>query len=426
MILTLPSVSIFIGQNNSGKSNILDAIEFAISDRLSDQTLFYEKADIELVLEFSDDEQFKHQLPAREGIFVLQQGRRYLRFDRQEVSYNKSLAILLSSAIKRLDEDAFLDFRQIEIDYQSLFKYPANLDKFMDHLQRHFPKIVATANAFDINYQGEGLYEGKRRATIDRLGSGFRRIFTMLLYIFHPSYSIVMINEPEIHLHPAMIDKLLWAMQNSNAGQIIFTTHSPLFITPATLPQVVRVIKEDMSTKAFSLSGSHFDYQRLLQELNSDNLEMFFADKVILVEGVSDKLLIRGLIDRFYVGDKDIKVIQTHGKGNIKIYLDLLKIFKIPFVIVLDHDVINTSDLREIVRHLGINLPPLDNQDLVRALKHHNIFILANGDLEANYPRQYQKEESKPLNALKAATLITRREYESKIMFNLKEIIDHL
>jgi len=426
MVLNLPLATIFIGQNNSGKSNILDAIEFALSDRLSDQSLFYEKADIELMLEFSDDEQIKHQLPDQEGIFVLKQGQRRLIFKQQEIPYNKSLAILLSSKIKRLDEDAFLDFRQIEIDYQNLFKYPANLEKFKEHLRHHFPKIVATANAFDINYQGEGLYEGKRRATIDRLGSGFRRVFTMLLYIFHPSYSVVMINEPEIHLHPAMIDKLLWAMQNSNAGQIIFTTHSPLFITPATLPQVVRVVKEEMSTKAFSMAGSHFDYQRLLQELNSDNLEMFFTDKVVLVEGVSDKLLIRGLIDRFYTGDKDIKVIQTHGKGNIRIYLDLLRIFKIPFAIVMDRDVINTSDLRELIRHLDINLPPLDAKDLIKALKHHNVFILANGDLEANYPRQYQREESKSLNALRAASLITQGEYESKAMFNLKEIIDHL
>jgi len=102
----------------------------------------------------------------------------------------------------------------------------------------------------DIRYQKEGLYEGQRRVTMDYLGSGFGRIFTMLLYIFHPQYTVVIINEPETHLHPALIKKLLWAMENAQAGQIIFTTHSPLFITPATLPHLFRISKEKTIEKS--------------------------------------------------------------------------------------------------------------------------------------------------------------------------------
>ena len=248
----------------------------------------------------------------------------------------------------------------------------------------------------------------------------------MLLYIFHPKYSIVMIGEPEIHLHPAIAKKLLWAMQNSNAGQILFTTHSPLFITPMTLPQVVRVTKHENTTQAFALSQVKYNYKRLIQELNADNLEMFFTDEVVLVEGVSDKLLIRGLIDKFYQGDRAIKVIQAHGKGNVKIYADLLKIFKISFTVVLDKDAIKSNHLRELLRHLDIHMPPLNTEDLIEQLKKYSIFILPNGDLEANYPRKYQLGDSKSLNALHAANLVSEKDFNSKVMENLKAIIDNL
>lgn len=420
-------VAIFIGQNNSGKSNILDAIEFALGGSFVDQSLFYDKADIELDLFFDKDEQIKNQFPDGHATFLLKNGQKHLRFADKEITYNKPLSVLLSSRVKRLDDASFHDYHQIELDYHSLFNFPSNLESFRAYLKRHFPKISASKNAMDIRYENEGILEGKRKATIDRLGSGFRQIFTILLYIFHPTYSVVMINEPETHLHPAMIKKLLWAIQNSNAGQILFSTHSPLFITTATLPQVVRVDKDDNNqTRAFTIDHGHYNYKRLVQELNADNLEMFFTDKVILVEGVSDRLLFRGLIDKFYEGNKDIKVIQTDGKGNMQIYIDILTTFKIPFMVVLDRDVMRTQHLKDLMNDLDIHLAPLHDIELIRALKQYDIYVLDNGDLERNYPRKYQTDDTKSLNALKAASFITRQDYDSKTMKNLKEVIENI
>lgn len=427
MLIDLSLIAVFIGQNNSGKSNVLDAIEFALSGALDNEQIYYANADLEIYLEFDEQEVKRHQLPDKEGVFILQNQERKIVFKEKELAYNQSLKIILSSSVKRLDEAAFFDIKQIEMDWHSLQRYPANLEKFKDSLKRHFAKISARENALDINYGHDGLYEGQRRVTIDRLGSGFFRIFTMLLYVFHPNYSVVMVDEPETHLHPAMIKKLLWAMQNSWAGQILFSTHSPLFITPATLPQLVRVVKEGKSTLAFTLDKKVYNnYQRLLQELNADNLEMFFADKVLLVEGVSDRLLMRGLIDRFYHGQKEIKVIQTHGKGNTNIYLDLLRSFAIDFAIMLDNDALKNNYIDSLTEHLGIHLPPLNSSELVVQLKNNNIFIFSKGALESHYPRSYQNDNSKSLNALRAASLISKNEFESKIMSEIKEIIDNL
>jgi len=100
-----------------------------------------------------------------------------------------------------------------------------------------------------------------------------------------------------------------------------------------------------------------------------------------------------------------------------------LNIFKIPFIIVLDRDAVKSHHLAEIMRHLKINLP-IDNDDqLIAVLKKENIFVFANGSLEANYPKKYQQKDSKTANALQAANLITPEEFNSKTMRNLREII---
>lgn len=426
MLLNLHKINIIIGQNNSGKSNILDAIQCALQAPPKDSKIFYQNTDIELKMFFNHDEQLRWHLPEASGIFSQNQQERELRFTRQTLPYNQALQKILNPQVKRLDEEAFLQTHQIEQDYQALQRAPGYYLRFQENLKKHFPKILASHNALDINYDSDGLYEGDRRVTIDRLGSGFRRIFIMLLYIFHPEYQIVLIDEPETHLHPALQERLLWAMQNSDAGQIIFTTHSPLFVKPMTLPQVFRVVKDNLSTQVYNISHHSYDPQRLIQELNADNLEMFFADEVIMVEGMSDKLLLRGLIDHFYEGDKDIKVVQTHGKGNMSVYIELLKMFQIPYRIIMDRDVFNHDDLFELLGHLKIHLPKMPNDQLIQELKKYYVYIFPNGDLEANYPKKYQREKSKSLNALRAASQISPEEFNSAGMSNLREIIKNL
>ncbi len=189
---------------------------------------------------------------------------------------------------------------------------------------------------------------------------------------------------------------------------------------------------------------------RLVQEFNADNLEMFFADKVIVVEGVSDRILIRGLIDKFYYGDKEIKVVSVSGKNNIDIYMRLMEIFKIPYLILLDVDALYGLGVGAIRKYLSVgHIKPLKKvhhsrhhkrsmsrhgrQQLsgpalrqIEELKKHCIYILPNGTIEDNYPKRYQRRDTKPLNALYAASQITEDDFYSPTMANLREIIEAL
>jgi predicted ATP-dependent endonuclease of OLD family len=420
-------VNILIGQNNCGKSNILYAIDYLFDVEGVSDILEYPKADVEAELEFTEAEVEEWKLPGQIASLTIKAGQRKLAFPKQIINYQGGWHDLFFNKIKHLNYESFNDFDQIDKDWQTLQDYKENLAQFKENLKNHFPKISAKENALNINHDQAGIKEGQRKATIDHLGSGFRRVFTTLLYIFHPDYPIVIIDEPETHLHPALVKKLLWAMQNSQAGQILFSTHSPIFLNSVTLPHVLRVVKGKNTTQAFGLpvAKRHYSYKRLIQELNADNVEMFFADTVVLVEGVSDRILIRGLIDRFYQGNKDIKVVQTHGKGNMALYSDLLKIFNIDYVIVVDRDIIKYQ-LDRLLQHLDIKPHSRKATNLILELKEHHIFIFPSGAIEKHYPKKYQRDDKKPLNALYAATAITKTEFNSKIMKPLKEIINDL
>ncbi|MDD3284230.1 MAG: AAA family ATPase [Patescibacteria group bacterium] len=424
--LDLNLMNTFIGQNNSGKSNILDAIELCIDPTKDNTSLFYDKSNIILNIEFTEFEVKEFLFPSDRANLILKNQKRILSFKKKDIEYDEKISNYLSSKIKRLNENVFLDLDCINEDFKNIFKYKQNFYEFQYNLKKHFPKISTTKNALDINYEHKGIKEGDRDATIDWLGSGFSRVFTILLYIYHPEYNIIMIDEPENHLHPAMIRKLLWAMQNSNSGQILFTTHSPLFITPVSLPQLIKVVKKENITSVLTIKNKNYNLDRLIKELNADNLEMFFSDEVVLVEGVSDKLLFTSLINNFYMGEKDIKVIQTYGKGNAVVYAEVLNIFDIPYVMIFDRDMLQGNYLRDLLNRIDLKLKNVSGDNFIKELKKYRIFVLPNGDLEANYPRKYQKYDSKSENALYASSSITEEDFNSLKMKNLKEIINSL
>ncbi len=77
--------------------------------------------------------------------------------------------------------------------------------------------------------------ENNQQIPLDMMGSGYEMIFS-LLYSFYLSQQsgkqlIVLIDEPELHLHPSLQGKFVdLLIEFSKTAQIIITTHSPLLV----------------------------------------------------------------------------------------------------------------------------------------------------------------------------------------------------
>jgi AAA15 family ATPase/GTPase len=188
-------------------------------------------------------------------------------------------------------------------------------------------------------------------------GSGIQSAVIIGLYnyytnnIAHSSSSLLAVEEPEIYLHPQarrVISHRIDDFLQGNKNQVIITTHSTEFITSAheNLNIIVTKKQNQLGTKA---KNTKFDSSKEKQILvKSQNAEMFFADKVILVEG-GDKYVIES-IAKFYganvnvdlgenwINEHNISIIAVGGKTEFWKYVKKLNELEIPVFVLSDFD----------------------------------------------------------------------------------------
>jgi len=212
-------------------------------------------------------------------------------------------------------------------------------EKEVQMINQYFEKLGYTWNLEGVN-PNENRYEmflerkGKE-FRMDQLSSGETEILNFLLGILSTDIrnGIIVIDEPELHLHPrwqSVLLELFSDLEELTGNQFIFTTHSPGFITDETISKVKRIHKDDSdSSRTTTVNEDELsDPDDLVHIINSHNNEkMFFADYVVLVEGISDRLTFQKIIDYFVQKINEpqiVEVLEVSGKHNFEKYVDFL------------------------------------------------------------------------------------------------------
>ncbi len=175
----------------------------------------------------------------------------------------------------------------------------------------------------------------------EEVGAGMKNL--LMLSIFQ-TYAELMgatvvfgIEEPEIYLYPNAQRSLYSTFKElSKRTQIIYTTHNPNFID-ASRPEditILRKTKEKGTTcleksKVFNTEVAKKEFYRIYTHFNPERNEIFFAKKVVLVEGESDKILFSTLAkDRWEidVDNKGIVIISCGGKGGVIYFVGVCKL----------------------------------------------------------------------------------------------------
>lgn len=215
----------------------------------------------------------------------------------------------------------------------------------------------ALRNSYAIQLKREG-----RSFLLSNASSGEKEILNFLLGILVLNFtgSLVLIDEPELHLHPkwqSTLRDLLIDLSHDTSTQFVITTHSPMFINANTIENVMRVYKHknDASKVVFPqiLAGSA--QRDLLHIINSHNNEkMFFSDTVVLVEGIQDRLVFERLLryyqSKFKLTDI-VEVLAVHGKTNFEKYKAFLAAIQVDTWIIADLDYVLTIgpvDIRDL------------------------------------------------------------------------------
>ncbi|WP_255409128.1 ATP-dependent endonuclease [Glaesserella australis] len=153
--------------------------------------------------------------------------------------------------------------------------------------------------------------------------------------------------EPELYLHPQAQRSLFDSFINlsETSSQVILCTHSSNLINIDKYKSIYIVKKENeqAGSKVTQCEEDLFDGNQknewnLSYWINPDRGELFFAEKVILVEGQTDKVIISALADKLGVFKYSYTIIDCGSKQNIPLYIRLLNKFGIPYVAVYDKD----------------------------------------------------------------------------------------
>ncbi len=217
---------------------------------------------------------------------------------------------------------------------------------------------------------GLRIFDGAHDTPIGLQGHGLQRtlIFSLLEMVAendaainneNSRTTIILYEEPELYLHPQMLRKLkaiLNTISVSENWQIICSTHSPVFINVADNPESLVILSRtaDGGIAVKQLTENPFeeteagiierDALRAALDFHPTVCEVFFANKVILVEGDTEMAIFKHcdpLLQHCGVNIErslDCTIVSCGGKWTISAIGRLLSRFGINFKIVHDLD----------------------------------------------------------------------------------------
>jgi len=115
---------------------------------------------------------------------------------------------------------------------------------------------------------------------------------------------VLVIEEPELHLHPHGCRHLYDVLKDlsSKGVQVILTTHSRDFVNIMDFEALYLVKKEKGETRVMTARGvqiSHKDRLAVAAKFNDEMKEIFFASVVVLVEAAPDQIACKCALENF-------------------------------------------------------------------------------------------------------------------------------
>lgn len=160
--------------------------------------------------------------------------------------------------------------------------------------------------------------------------------------------SFFIFEEPELFLHPQAQKELFSSLRVlSKDHQVFLTTHSSFFINLNDYKSICIAHKEPTNNSTSICQCTEELFQDLDDKkkfnlaywINPDRGELFFAKKVILVEGATEKTVIPYIAKQLLeIFKYDYTIIDCGGKDNIPLYVELLNKFKRPYIVTYDKD----------------------------------------------------------------------------------------
>ncbi|KUP08423.1 ATP-dependent endonuclease [Bacillus coahuilensis p1.1.43] len=266
---------------------------------------------------------------------------------------------LLYRVLNQNEEAAYEDIKEVLNNLDEKIKNNLQLKSIRKTLIEQLEKIslqeTAGINNVDFHFSsletGEilkklSLIYGQEPISIERNGLGRNNLLYISLILsrlapdesIDTCFRIVGIEEPEAHLHPHLQRHLASNIQTINKKredlQIIITTHSTHITSSLNMNNMVVLFNEGGKVKEhFLLDGFKENKQGkvhrhyLEKYLDATKSSMFYARRIILVEGIAEEIIIPVLFQRFSkktIESIGCNIVNVNGVA-FKHFLEIIK-----------------------------------------------------------------------------------------------------
>lgn len=394
-------ISLFIGRNSAGKSNILKAIFFSlVKNSLFDKSkvlnnfscqnvgpaakisikLTFENPNAELISSLpeyiSSGMNFTYNFKAsRKSLVTREINGKKLTETESEIFLNNfelihippirdlnsgGLEPFLKTFSKHIWEKGYTSGRILrkEGEIKSLIESLGNevLQPFEELAKKTLSVEELKANVNDVSIDKEKLITaidykiGNQRQGIDKLGTGHQSSVILGLYrslgLSSEKFVLYLFEEPDNHLHPTLI----WSIADdikkcsSDSSQLFITTHSATLINNFDSKCWIPVDLDSgrrTNIRPFVKSISKRELLIGLSKYGMRPAEALLSKKVVVVEGPTDVTLIRVLYEKI-IGDYpekyDILIVPAGGKDGVADLTNLLFSMGVKYTAVYDWD----------------------------------------------------------------------------------------
>lgn len=204
-----------------------------------------------------------------------------------------------------------------------LHKTDAEFEQFADLVQVGWPGVRLQRPEIE---RGEKkivrMYfrEGANVREIQWSGFGFQVWMQTMMHLLQSDHrSVLVLDEPDIYLHPDLQHRLL-KLVSQRVGQFFIATHSTEIINAADPGDVLIVRQGSRSAKRIKTDASYAEvYSAIGSSENAQFARMARTKKVLYFEGADNKVLSRvskvlGGID--YLSESSVTLMKTDGFSN--------------------------------------------------------------------------------------------------------------